>query len=806
MARELNHLALPQVQAPLRRKLRGGGKTVPRGNRAAHATRLKGEAENILRAQRRPSRQAGATPSLIFRLKLDPDGDLDEKTLEKFGLTLVARDERKTLVVFSSEEDLARFFARVNTFGSPDGYTYGEVGNIEALEPITAADRVGRRLALTPIEAGATGVPVDVELWHPGTAAGSLARLAELRAVIEGHRGRLTDQYVGADLVVARCRVDAAALDALLEIDYVREVDRIPEAAIERLQALGIGAGDLPAITQAPPEATGVLILDTGVTANHPLLAPAMGDAQVFPAELGERDGLGAADGDRVLNGHGTAVAGFAAWGRPAEVLAPGPKQAEVALFSARILDDEAAYDPDLLVEHQLEDAITYFLTAYPQCRVINLSIGDTRLVYPPGGRQTRLAARIDEIAHGLQARNILFVVCTGNYIHQPEDDVEHVQNYPTYLLGRDAALIEPATAALAVTVGGLSDGGAPRREAAGRRPVAGEAGHPSPFTSTGFGVGGMLKPEFVEVAGDFVYDPSQSGGIDASDSGVGLPSSNRDFGPPGGQLMRAVSGTSFAAPAVANMAARLFNRYPEVTPNLIRALLADSALLPANRPPTLGGRHDDEDVLRVFGYGRPSLERAGASDENDVLMVTEDTIDADSFQLFEIPFLPRDFMELPGDRCISVTLAFDPPTRQTRGDSYLGLTLQFHMFRNAALEDVSAAFRDWKRQPAIAGETQLVSSLGKLKGSQKIEFEPKAKVRSRGTLQRGLKRVANSGWEYDDGPLIVAVSCLRRWAPAEVTSQRYALVVSLKHSDSEARLHAPLQARLRGRPRARIR
>jgi hypothetical protein len=158
------------------------------------------------------------------------------------------------------------------------------------------------------------------------------------------------------------------------------------------------------------------------------------------------------------------------------------------------------------------------------------------------------------------------------------------------------------------------------------------------------------------------------------------------------------------------------------------------------------------------------------------------------------------------GERSISVSLAFDPPTRQTRGDSYLGLALQFHMFRNIALAEVSAAYRDWKRAPAGPTEDELASSLGKLKGAQKIEFEPKIGVRSRGTLQRGIKRVANSGWSYAGGPLILAVSCLRRWAPEEIATQRYALVLSLKHSDTEARLHAPLHARLRERPRARIR
>lgn len=805
MARDLDHLALPQAQAPLARKRHGGGATVKRSDRSAHAERLKAEAEDVLSAQQTRRRPTGITPSLIFRLRLA--GELDETALERFGLTLVARDEERTLVVFASDDDLARFLSRVDTFGAPDGYSYGEVGNIEGLEPITAEDRIGRRLRAAPLEVGASEVPVDVELWHPGAVPAALQRIEELRAVLAEHEGRLTDHYVGADLLVARCRLDGALLQRILEIDYVREVDRIPVVAIEA-HPLDIEGGEPREIRPAPDGAAGVLIIDSGVTANHPLLAPAMGDAQVFPEELGARDGLGAADGDLALHGHGTAVAGFAVWERPHEVLADPDPQADVVLFSARVLDANAEYDPDLLVEHQLEAAINYFLENYPQCRVINLSLGDPRLVYSPGGRQTRLAARIDEIAYRLAARNILFVLCSGNYEHHPVDHAEHVHGYPNYLLDAEAALIEPATAALGITVGGLSAGGTPARrpDTAGRRAVAGAVGHPAPFTRAGLGVGRMLKPELVHLAGDYVYDPSLPSKIDRSDDGVALQTTNRNFGPPDGRLLRGVVGTSFAAPAVANIAARLFNRYPDATPNLIRALLADSAQLPDDRPASLGGKHHDERVLRVYGYGQASLERAAASENNDVLMIAEETIPLDSFQLFEIPLLPEDFIARIGRRLISVSLAFDPPTRQTRGDNYLGVSMQFNLFRNSTLEEVSAAYRDWERSPAGDAEHQLESALGQLKSSQRIAFEPKSTVLSRGTLQRGIKRVGNSAWEYEGGPLILAVSALRRWAPAEIASQRYAVVVSLKHSDPEAQLYAPLQARMRGRPRARIR
>lgn len=803
MARDLEHLDLPQVQAPIARRRYGGGASVVRESPAQHAAKLAADAAEVTRVQHARVRPAGATPALIFKLRVHPKAELDADTLGRFGLSLVARDEDKTLVVFSSDEDLAVFRDRVATYGSPTGHKYGEVGGIEGLDPLTAADRTGPRLARRPIEAGQGQVPVDVELWHSGTVPGAWERLGELRAVVEQAGGRVTDDLATTDLVVARCHADAALIVMLLDLDIVREVDRMPEVAFARLQALGVDVGDLPEIDEAPQDATGVLILDSGITANHPILAPAVGDAQVFPAELGVRDGHGAADGDQRLHGHGTAVAGFATWGRPHEVVTDGRAQPQVTLLSARVLDDQAQYDPDMLVEHQLEAAVRYFLDAYPTCRVINLSLGDDRMIFPAGGRQTRLAARIDELAYALQPRNVLFTVCTGNYGFDPLAD-----QYPKVLLERRAALIEPATAALALTVGGVSAGGHPARmkEWATRRAIAGDEGHPSPFTRAGFGVGGMIKPEVVEAAGDWAEDARRPSSVDVTDPGLGLPTTNRDFAPPEGRLMRAVSGTSFAAPAVAHAAALVFNRYPDATPNLVRALLADSALLPGDRPAPFDADHDDDRVLRVYGYGRPDVERAAASDHNDVLLVAESTIAPDAFQLFEVPFLPDDFLARDGDRTISVALAFDPPTRRTRGDSYLGLSMQCHLFRNSAMGEVAASFRDWRAAPPGDSEQQLEQSLSTVPASRRVDLAPGPQRRNKGTLQRGLARVKTRAWTYDGGPLILAVSCLRKWAPPELNAQRYAVVMSLKHADPRANLHAPLRARLRPRVRARVR
>ena len=59
----------------------------------------------------------------------------------------------------------------------------------------------------------------------------------------------------------------------------------------------------------------GNFIIDSGIMQGHPLLGFILGDAQVFPDNLRQRITGGAEDGDLVSGGHGTAVAGIAAYG-----------------------------------------------------------------------------------------------------------------------------------------------------------------------------------------------------------------------------------------------------------------------------------------------------------------------------------------------------------------------------------------------------------------------------------------------------------------------------------------------------------
>jgi len=799
MARDLEHLQLPQVQGSLPRRLQGGGSSVTRSSNKAHGGRLGAEVDEIVEAASETDLPGNLDPELIFKVELHADGSLDDELLGRMGLQVLAREPGKTLVVFASDVELESFRARLGEYASEGGHTYGEFGGIEHLLPVTPEDRIGRRLQEEPIDGEEGQIPLDVELWHPGSTEDAQQRLKDLGEAVASLDGSISDSIVTPDILLARVQLDATQLDDLLTIDRIREVDRIPDSGIVPTPVESYSIEDFPEIEEPEEGAIGVLVVDSGITPNHPLLAPLVGEAVAFPGNSGPQ--YTELDTESRMGGHGTAVCGRAGLG-DLELIISGADAGGVRLFSARVLDDQCEYHPDELVEHQLEAAVEYFLDNYPECRVVNLSLADDRVVFDDSFRQFRLAARIDELAYELSARNILFVVCTGNFLNLPSSLRSGASEYGKHLDGPEARLIEPATAALALTVGGLSSGRSPASKS--RQSVAEQDGYPSPFTRRGPGLDGAVKPDVVEFAGDMVLDASARL---VDDSSVGVLSTNRGFAPPEGQIVRRVAGTSFAAPAISNLAARLFERFEDATPNLIRSLIADSARLPEMRPDVLSGKPWQEKVWRVYGHGHPDFERAANSDENDVLLVAESTIDLDGYQLFELPEIPPEFFERSGERYISVTLAYDPPTRQSRADSYLGVALGFRLFRNIQIPEVEQLFRDWEKAPAGPTEDELEKRMASLKGRHKVDLKPGYTLRGKGTLQKGLCQVSNRSWAYNEGePLVLAVTSQRRWAPASVVDQRFAVVVSLKHSDPKVKLHSRLRERQQERIRARAR
>lgn len=458
----------------------------------------------------------------------------------------------------------------------------------------------------------------------------------------------------------------------------------------------------------------------------------------------------------------------------------------QLTLYSARVLNDQCQFDDEYLITSQMRDAIRYFRDTYG-CKVFNISLGDDRLPYR-GGKVGPWASILDTLAREL---NVVIVVSAGNYTHDPGEgnspDV-HVQDYPRYVLYDEARVIEPATGAIVLTVGALAHAAnVPSGSAddVSLQPIALES-QPSPFTRSGPGLGGAIKPELCEFGGNCAYDGTIRT-VRKNLHELSVVSLNREYVT---RLFTTDVGTSFAAPRVAHAAARLLETYPDASANLIRAFLAASASVPE---PSLRALKPlgEEAVLRVCGYGRPDLEYAQASDENRVVLYADSELAFDNFHIYEIP-IPGELINSKETRSITVTLAFDPPVRHSRFD-YLGVKMSFRLIRGKTLEDIAEAFRQRARnEEAVDRLSSTRYDCGMI---------PKSGVREGSTLQRATFSMRKTlPPEYGDTYYLV-VRCERKWAKDEHAPQRYAVVVVIKHS-----AHVNIYNRIRDRLVIRLR
>lgn len=813
---QFEHLELPKTDINFTKRNKPGfGGNNFNINRTSHGTTLLNQVLDIINRPPKERTPFGINPKLIFKIKLRNQGDLTEDQIDKSGLTLLAKEpkSKQVIVVFSSDDQLTQFQQRLTEYSQVDGHQYGELDAIEELIPLEPQDRIGRLLELDPIEPGEI-VPLDLELWHTGDRDELNAYINELDIFLKSFQEytgmMVTDRYIGEYLCLARIKINLEVLDILLSEDAVKEIDRRPRPNFESPVQINIPLSQIPPIISPEQDACGILVIDSGVQRGHPLIAKALGDAEVFPDENHQFITGGADDGDQKNGGHGTGVAGIALYGDINQSIKSKSFQPKVWLFSARVTNENNEYDPDLLLETQLENAVDYFVRNYPQCKVINISLGDSQLIYQDGQKQFRLAAKIDEIAYKLQHKNILFVISAGNFYYQPESDELIRQNYPKYLLDENARIIEPATAAIALTVGSLSmgKGSILYSEDANRNIIAKVEGYPSPFSRTGFGVDGMIKPDLIDFGGDLVLEKNR---IVNNDKGCSIITLAKNFQQ--GSLFRAFCGTSFSAPRISNLAAKLFTKFPKASSNLIRALIANSASIPEEIPNHFqvnknnNKNNQKTKLLQIYGYGQPNFDLAAYSTENKVVLMEEDIISIGKFKIYEIPPLPDNFLKEKGERQISITLAFDPPTRHTRGDSYLGVTMEFHLFRNIDPTSLSCAFL--KANEDEDTKNVVETSLKDLKKKHKaitVDLFPGVNLRKKGTLQKGTKIINTKNWTYNGKSLYIVVICNRKWTQKNIVDfQRYAIVASISHSNTKVQLYDRLSNKTRISQRIRL-
>ncbi|GET43926.1 S8 family peptidase [Microseira wollei] len=506
------------------------------------------------------------------------------------------------------------------------------------------------------------------------------------------------------------------------------------------------------------------------------------------------------------LNGHGTSVAGLVIYGSIAECLENRKWEPKVNICSAKVwrnAPDWGAIIPD---EHRAEkiteDAIRYFAKER-QCKVFNLSLENEGEVYR-GGRQFPWAEKLDELAREL---DIVIVLITGNRSDPPlPEKVYTREQFQKAILkqildDQDQRICNPGTAALALTVGALA-----RSDALGHHEQYGglrlkdalpgaPANAPAPFTRTGTGysfgsTNGAIKPDLVDYGGNAAIQVIAglkprwvSNHILLGEPTLSLEKNGRFIG--------ACAGTSFASPHVAHAAAiaaasleTAIKQKPSA--NLIRALVGSASVSPPCPQDWLG---DEEETLRLVGYGMCSVDDLTWSKRNRVRLVAMDEIEVDKLHIYRVA-IPDIFLSTPGRRGITVALAYDPPVRAIRKE-YLANNMGVE-----ALQGLTAQEVERYRSRRTAEDT------GNLPSGAEIDMRP-----SKTRLQWSTLQVRRKEWKRkpalriptgETEPVIhFVIGCQQRFPTGLDIKQGYGLVVLFWHEAEQIELYQSLQNRV---------
>ncbi|MBX9575445.1 MAG: S8 family peptidase [Caulobacteraceae bacterium] len=538
------------------------------------------------------------------------------------------RDDRSEVaVVFVPDAARPALQQRITAYGAPDlgNRERPHVDQFERIEAFAAASAedlfAGDHDPNDP-------QPRWWELWvREGKAEG--VRLQARAAAFEVH----ADTLIFPDVEVAFVHAAAAALRGLLNRmpGAVAEVRR-SVGTIEPFLALAADAvnqhdfvADFGGRIQAPaPDAPAICILDTGVSAAHPLVAPGLAHATTINADWGTDDH---ADD----TGHGTGLASLALFG---DLEAPlndlHVVQLGHAVESVKLLAPRGAVQTDVHSYGAVtQSAISVIEIDRPGIER-SFCLASSTARHPPT-RPSSWSGAIDQAAAGAmsgeRARGMaaaqtpkrLMLVAAGNVIGGSLEEIE-----------AGARIEDPAQAWNALTVGGVTAKTTVEPGAARLRPLA-AANTVSPYSADTVGLPTDLlpmKPEVMFEAGNMTVDAANWCDLHPA---LSLLAAGRDVE---NEPLSSFWATSAAVAVGGHFLGRLKAELPGLWPETYRALMVHSARWPEPiRRQFIGtgaswrtrlSKADIQRLLRRVGYGVPDLDIATRSARNEVTLLAQ--------------------------------------------------------------------------------------------------------------------------------------------------------------------------------------
>lgn len=849
MSEQLNqfpHLPLRLTNQGIAASPTGGGRKTSattlanRGNAGGHGSKLKSSISSIAssweakREQRKEEGKPQLPDAVSFILQVDPSL-FDADALKSFGIEVVADLEEGYIIGASADVELSELRKKIQQFIDSErgGAKVPEIWEIlegtKRPEYILSPELQAQWEQISDhqeyiVDVGISCINIQ-EKYSRCPKQESFKSDASYQKSINKwlDKHNLTSEEWDDLYWVREEKLQNFIQDPLYRGEIVRSVQgdevgilRLPDSFSCRIRILGNGLKDLvlnfpyifdvseadefiaPSVTpnssksdqeqfelEAPESnAPKVCIIDSGIQETHSKLKVAI-DSTLSTSWVPEEKNMTA---DYFGGGgHGTRVSGAVLY--PRGIPKTGRQQAVCWLQNARILDARNEL-PKLLFPPEVLEEIVNIYYRQTRTRIYNHSIAGISPCRTQS--MTPWAAAIDKLSW---ENGVLFIVAAGNiearanYVTRPSI-FAHIQagrNYPEYLLQPSARVANPAQSFQALTVGSVA------QHTYNNPPLTSIAKKdcPSSFSCSGPGIWNIIKPEVVEYGGDYVIDSLTSPNFTTPESVCPeLIRSTRD----GGKAVSADAvGTSFAAPKVTHIAAALEAAFPQESTLLYRALIVQSARLPAW---TNNSDANLYHAIRTMGYGIPDINHALGNSPNRVTLTTRglERIKARQAKVYQVK-VPENFLPQGEgfDILIEITLSYVAEPRRTRRNrrKYLSTWLDWTCskrgedpdgFLDRVLSEYDAS------EEAEKGDKLFQWTLGKrqlAKGQTRpngIDGIVKELSRSTGTVQKDWATVKS--YELREG-FCIAVVGHTGWNPDSNAEIPFALAVSFEAVNS---------------------
>ncbi|MCC5841858.1 MAG: S8 family peptidase [Opitutales bacterium] len=668
-----SHIRIPndfQQTERYAKKLRKIENRIPSRDPQAHAQFLKRKLEE---AWKTAEQQVAVTHSertgSYLEFKCDPGAAFVIKSLEDLRSKKVRLMNIREVVendaivtyatVYIAHEKKGHFFKKLEKYLREDGKTelINRLTDIRSALLVESFWTDNRELSPIP------GLEKEfIEVWLSSDAP-------EARASFQAVCQKLEIEETSENLVfperqVVVVKANKAALENLtLHFDQIAEYRRAKETAafwleLETAEQASWVEHLRERLKVDVASKVSVCILDTGVNRKHPLIEPLLATDDCHTVEH-----AWASDDHK---GHGTLMAGVCGFGDLKAALDSSEAiQISHKLESVKILPPRGSNPPHLWGDVTKQALYIAEIAQNERKRVLCLAI--TATDDRDRGRPSSWSGLVDKLASGADdGIQRLFIIAAGNA--GSVSDV--IANYPDALTLE--SVHDPAQSWNALTVGAFTElSRLTDAQLNGYDPLAAPGGI-SPFTSTSstWDDKWPLKPDVLMEGGNLAVD--RKGAYDESDD-LCVISTYHDTTK---RLLEGFNMTSAATAKAAWMAAQIQAKYPELWPETVRGLIVHSAqwtdklceqFLNTRKP----SKTEIKRLIRICGWGVPSLERALASTKNNLTLFAESTIQpftkgssgykANEMHLYSIPWPKEELLGLPPETVVTmrVTLSY---------------------------------------------------------------------------------------------------------------------------------------------------